>query len=113
MVVSYPRKGLLRTEPREMVRVQLRANDIRSYSREDAEELIARTPGAFIVGARPTNEEAADDLKAKAGAKAQRSAPNKARTAKKSDAAPAGAPAETKESAPPEKPADPAETKAE
>lgn len=105
MVVSYPRKGLFRTEPREMVRVQLRANDIRSYSREDAKELIARTPGAFIVGVRPTNDEAPT--------KASRAAPNKARRAKTDEAAPGGAPAETKEAAPSEKTADPDEMKAE
>ena len=50
MVVSYPRKGLVRTEPRDMVRVQLKPNDIRSYTREEAEELVAKTAGAFIVG---------------------------------------------------------------
>lgn len=102
MVVSMPRKGIVNTEPRDMVRIQLKPNDIRSYTRQEAEELIAKTPGAFIVGEEEgqalsgegkTFDEAAEDFKAKAGVKAARTAPNKARQPK----APASpSPAETK-----------------
>ncbi len=102
MVVSMPRKGTVRTEPREMVRVQLKENDVRSYTREEAEELIAKTPGAFIVGER--TEDAAP-------AKGRRSAPNKARQPKAEPTAAPPAPAETKAEpptgAPPEPPDDP------
>jgi hypothetical protein len=94
-----------------MVRVQLKPNDIRSYRRADVEEVLKATPGAFIVGEQAedeesgtrlegtgsTFEEAAEDLKTKASAKAQRSAPNKARTTKpaKSKTPPADPPSST------------------
>ena len=96
MVVSMPRKGLTRTEPREMVRIQLKPNDVRSYTRQEAEELIAATPGAFIVGEGPDDADAESEPKTKA-----RSAPNKARQPK----APASKPvdrgqAETKSESP-------------
>ena len=54
-----------------MVRVQLKPNDVRSYSRQDAEKIIAQTPGAFILGERTDDQSG--------GSKAQVSAPNKAR----------------------------------
>lgn len=105
MVVSMPRKGVVRTEPRNMVRVQLKENDVRSYTREEAEELIVKTPGAFIVGERPEDE---------APAKGRRSAPNKARqpkaeppTAPAAPTAPVETKAEPPTGAPPEPPDDP------
>lgn len=120
MVVNVPRiVESVANDPREMVRVQFSERDTRSYTRLEAEKLIAggTVPGAFIVGDADvkdaaengsdrlsgegsTFEEAAEDLKSKAGAKAQRSAPNKARQPKTNgDGAsrPASAPpAETK-----------------
>lgn len=100
MVVSMPRKGTVRTEPREMVRIQLKPNDIRSYTREEAEELIAKTPGAFIIG-----EEPGDEPKVKA----QRSAPNKARQPKPAGGSQSGSAATvpTKSDPPAESPTEP------
>lgn len=99
MVVNVPRiVESVANDPREMVRVQFGPNDTRSYTRLEAEKLISggSVPGAIIVGDQAvkaavaegserlsgqgsTFEEAADDLKSKAGAKVQRSSPNKAR----------------------------------
>lgn len=109
MVVNVPRKGLTNTEPPDMVRVQLKPNDIRSYRRRDAEELLAAGtyPDAFILGEQP------DDATEEAPAKARRSAPNKARTTTAPASKPAEqpSPAETKA---PDAAADPtAETKSE
>lgn len=146
MVVNVPRiVESIANDPRDMVRVQLKPNDVRSYTRLEAEKLIATgtVPGAFIVGdptTEPTSaeetrlsgegssfEEAAEDLKGKAAArsggkaKAQRSAPNKARTTTEpkpadSPSTPAGPPVETKATEPPADPATstpPAESQAE
>lgn len=81
MVVSMPRKGTVRTDPPDMVRVQLKPNDIRSYRRADAEELLKVTPGAFILGEGPDD---ADDHEVaepdRSTARGRRAAPNKART---------------------------------
>lgn len=116
MVVSMPRKGLVSTEPRDMVRVQLKPNDVRSYTRDEAEEMIAAGQAEFIVG-----EQAAED-EGDAGEKAprvrsQRAAPNKARSTRSapSKPPPAAPPAETKGSEPPSGGTDPAasETKPE
>lgn len=116
-------------DPRDMVRVQFSERDTRSYTRMEAEKLLAggQFPEAFIVGEQDvkgattsgserlsgegaTFEEAAEDLKSKAGAKAQRSSANKARSTrstrsapKPAESSPDGDQAETK----------PAETKAE
>lgn len=79
MPLNLPRKGQPNTEPPDMVRVQLKENDVRSYRRRDAEEILKQTPGAFILGEQETDEgglkgvgknlaEAAADLKAKATA---------------------------------------------
>ncbi len=103
MAVGYPRRGTVRNEPRDMVRVQLRDNDVRSYERSEVEGLKAQYPGAFIMGEQESEGDAPVETKA------QRSAPNKARQPKKADAAPAGAPVETKA----EPPAPPVETKSE
>ena len=71
---------------REMVRVQLKENDVRSYSRQDAEKILAATPGAFILGedaeqAEPTANRAEGKTLDEAAEKfkAQQKAPNKAR----------------------------------
>lgn len=45
-----PRDPKPEQRPREMVRVQFSANDMRSYTRQEAEKLIAVNPGSFIVG---------------------------------------------------------------
>lgn len=99
MVVNAPRiVESIANDPREMVRVRFSERDTRSYTRLEAEKLLASGgyPDAVIVGDQDvkdaaagegerlagegaTFEEAAEDLKAKAGAKAQRTAPNKAR----------------------------------
>ena len=98
MVVSMPRKGLVRTEAPDMVRVQLKDNDIRSYRRADAEEILAQSPGAFIIGEQP--EDDAAEAAPKPSAKAQRTAPNKARQPKSEPAQTSTAPAETKSNPP-------------
>lgn len=115
MVVSMPRKGLTRDEPPDMVRVQLKPNDIRSYRRRDAEELLAAGtyPDAFIIGEQADD---AAEVAEPSPAKAQRQAPNKARTTR-SAPPPAGTPApvETKAPEPTDAPTatPPAETKSE
>lgn len=99
MVVSHPRHGASNSEAPDMVRVQLKPNDVRSYRRRDAEQILANTPGAFILGEQP--EEAAP--------KARRAAPNKARTTAPAATEPSPAtesPAETKSEAPEGAPSD-------
>lgn len=86
MVVSYPRHGTVSSEAPDMVRVQLKPNDVRSYRRRDAEQILASTPGAFIVG------EQSEDV----SRKARRTAPNKARTPAPSQEPDPPAPVETK-----------------
>lgn len=86
VVVSQPRMGTVNTEAPDMVRVQLKPNDVRSYRRRDAEQILASTPGAFIVG------EQAEDV----SRKAKRAAPNKARTTAPSQEPDPPAPVETK-----------------
>lgn len=124
MVVNVPRiVDSVANDPREMVRVRFSERDTRSYTRLEAEKLLAGGgyPDAFIVGDQDvrdaaaqdggrlagrgaTFEEAAEDLKGKAGAKSQKAAPNKGRQAAPSKSA--GAPA----SDPPAPPSDPPAT---
>ena len=85
VVVSQPRMGTVNTEAPDMVRVQLKPNDVRSYRRRDAEQILASTPGAFILG------EQADDAP-----KTKRAAPNKARTPSPPKEPDPPAPVETK-----------------
>lgn len=54
MVVSHPRKGIVNTEAPDMVRVQLKPGDIRSYRRRDAVQVLESTPGSYIVGEEAT-----------------------------------------------------------
>lgn len=89
MVTTVPRKGIVNTEAPDMVRVQLKPNDIRSYRRRDTEEILAANPEAFIIGEQEEAEKAAP-------VKASRSAPNKARQPKTDAPAPTTAPVETK-----------------
>ena len=113
MVVKMPLKGTVNTEPPDMVRVQLKPNDIRSYRRRDAEEILAANAGAFIVGELDPNQVSQvepgeiADLEAYDAAvadgtvtpepKAKRAAPNKARQAKARESQPAdSSQAETK-----------------
>lgn len=89
MPLNMPRRGETNTDPPDMVRVQLKPNDVRSYRRRDAEKILTSTPGAFILGETPAEmkgegknlDEAAEDFKAKAGAanKARPGAANKAK----------------------------------
>lgn len=74
---SYPRKGLVNTDDPEMVRVQLGPNDVRSFRRRDADEIMKATPGAFILG-----DQAESEPDEPASAKGRRSAANKAREPK-------------------------------
>lgn len=76
MAVNYPRRSPVRDEPRDMVRVQLKPNDVRSYERSEVEGLKAQYPDAFIVGEQDAEEEAPTP---DAPAKAQPTAPNKGR----------------------------------
>lgn len=100
MVVSMPRKGAVNTEPPDMVRVQLKPNDIRSYRRRDADEILAQTPGAFIIG------EQEDDEIVESAPRAKRSAPNKARqTAPSKPTTPPADPPATPPADPPTGPA--------
>ncbi len=98
VVVSMPRKGTVRTDPPDMVRVQLKENDIRSYRRADVEEALKSTPGAFILGQGPDDageHEAAppDPSTARGRRSTASSAPNKSRTTKPAE--PKTPPAET------------------
>ena len=72
MVTSLPRIVEDRSEPREMVRVQFKENDIRSYTRKEAEAMIGANPGAFIVG-----ESAEDGGQDEDGGQSEESAPSK------------------------------------
>ena len=76
VITTIPMKGTVSTEPRDMVRVQLKPNDVRSYSRRDSERIITTTPGAFVVGEQGAKPASPDDEMAE---KAQPDAPNKAR----------------------------------
>lgn len=96
MPLTIPPRKRAADEPREMVRVMLKPNDMRSYERSEAEELIAQTPGAYIVGEQ-TDAPAPAETAARTAAR--RPAANRSRQTK-ADAAEAA-----------EKPAD-AETKA-
>lgn len=116
MPLTMPPRRRDASEPREMVRVQLKDNDIRSYERSDAEAVMAANPGAFILGDQATDDdhEAAEpDRSTARGRRASgRSAPNKARTTKPAESAPPPA-AETGSEPPPADPAGQAETKSE
>lgn len=101
MVVSMPRKGITRTDEPDMVRVQLKPNDIRSYRRADTEELLKANPGAFIIGEGPDsgeNHEAPEPDRSTA--RGRRAAPNKARTTKPAETQ--TPPAETGSEQPPD-----------
>lgn len=80
VVVSMPRKGLTSSEAPDMVRVQLKPNDIRSYRRRDANDVLKANPGAFIVGEGP--DDGADTTAPepdRSTARGRRAAPNKGR----------------------------------
>lgn len=93
-MLSYPRRGITRTDDPDMVRVQLKENDIRSYRRVDVDEILKATPGAFILGAQEHDDEDVEDeapTQRGTSARSRRSAaPNKARQTKPTE------PAETK-----------------
>lgn len=96
MPLTMPPRRRDATEPRVMVRVQLKPNDIRSYERSDADVILAANPGAFIIGDPGEDDEGAEVAESAAprrsSAASRRAAgsqaPNKARTTKPAETKP-------------------------